>query len=194
MGDFSYSRVVGMLLYLARHLRPDIAYAVNCAARYMFCPKHLHKFALKQIGQYLKATRNRGLILNPSKMLKIDCYPDANFAGIYGHKLPTDPSCVKSRTGYMITVKDCPVVWQSKLQTETATSTMEEEIIAMAYSARELFPMMDMVDLLGKEVGLPVGDTMMNVSIHKDNARALILAETQPPQFTPRSKHYALCN
>ena len=32
----------------------------------------------------------------------------------------------------------------------------------------------------------------MKVSIHEDNAGALVLAETLPPQFTPRSKHYAI--
>ena len=32
----------------------------------------------------------------------------------------------------------------------------------------------------------------MNVSIHKDNTVALILAETLPPQLMPRSKFYAL--
>jgi hypothetical protein len=47
-GFFSYSSVVGMLLYLSGHTRPDIAYAVNCC-RYMFCPRHLHELALKRI-------------------------------------------------------------------------------------------------------------------------------------------------
>ena len=33
-GNFSYSSVVGMLFYLSVHSRPDIVYAVNCAACY----------------------------------------------------------------------------------------------------------------------------------------------------------------
>ena len=39
-GSFSYISVVGMLLYLSSHSCPDIAYEVNCCARYMFCTKH----------------------------------------------------------------------------------------------------------------------------------------------------------
>ncbi len=31
----------------------------------------------------------------------------------------------------------------------------------------------------------------MNVLVHEDNSGALVLAETLPPQFTPRSKYYA---
>jgi hypothetical protein len=52
-GGFSYSSIVGMLLHLSGHTRPDIAYAVNCCARYMFCPIHSHELALKRIGRYL---------------------------------------------------------------------------------------------------------------------------------------------
>jgi hypothetical protein len=70
-GIFSYSSVVGMLLYLSGHTCPDIAYAVNCAARYMFCPRKSHEEALKQIGRYLKATRNRGLIIKLSSHLQV---------------------------------------------------------------------------------------------------------------------------
>ena len=32
----------------------------------------------------------------------------------------------------------------------------------------------------------------MNVSIHEDNSGALVLGKTLPPQFTPRSKYYAI--
>ena len=51
-GSFSYSSVVGMLLYLSGHTRPDIAYAVNCCACYMFNPCLSHEKGLKQIGRY----------------------------------------------------------------------------------------------------------------------------------------------
>ncbi len=50
-GGFSYSRVVGMLLYLSDHTQPNIAYAVNCCARYKLCPKHSHELVLKRIGR-----------------------------------------------------------------------------------------------------------------------------------------------
>ena len=53
--------------------------------------------------------------------------------------------------------------------------------------------MVDIVTELGKVVGLPTDDLVsMHVSIHEDNAGALVLAETIPPEFTPRSKYYAI--
>ena len=64
-------------------------------------------------------------MLNPSGQLKVDAYPNADFAGLYGHEKVTDPACAKSPTGFWLTVSDCSMVWVSKLQTETALSTME---------------------------------------------------------------------
>ncbi len=120
-------------------------------------------------------------------MLKIDAYPDANFAGMYGYECHDDPSCVKSWTGYVINVANCPVMWQSKLQTETALSTTEAEIVAISHCARKLIPIMQMVEFLGPAVGLPVNCTSMHACIHEDNVGALISADTLPPQYTPRS-------
>jgi hypothetical protein len=70
---------------------------------------------------------------------------------------------------------------------------MEAEIIALAHCCRELFPVIDIVTELGNVIGLPTKDLVsMHVSIHEDNAGALVLAETIPPEFTPRSKYYAI--
>eukprot|EP00956_Cyclotella_meneghiniana_P001084 scaffold1265_cov38-Cyclotella_meneghiniana.AAC.11 len=165
----SYSSVVGMLLYLAGHTRPDIASAVNCCARYMFNPRLSHEQALKRIGRYLKATLDKGLILSPSGTLKVDAYPDADFAGLYGYESNSDPACAKSCTRFLITVSDCPMVWVSKLQTETALSTMEAEVNALAHCCRELFPVIDIVSEIGKTVGLETDNmSTMHVSIHEE--------------------------
>jgi hypothetical protein len=182
-----------MLLYLSGHTCPNITFAVNCCARYMFCPKHLHELALKQIGRYLKQTPAQGMVMNPSSdVCKIDSYPDADFAGMYGHEEHTDPACAKSWTGFIITFADFPVFWQFKLQTETALSTMEAKLLALSACCRELIPIMDMVSSVTKSVKLPIGKTTMNVTIHEDNLGALVLAKTLPPHFPPFSKYYAV--
>ena len=49
---------------------------------------------------------------------------------------------------------------------------------------------MDITQSQGKSVGIPVGVPYMKVSVHKDNAGALILARNFPPTFTPHSKYY----
>ena len=191
--SYNYASIVGMLLYLAGHTRPDIAYSVSQVARFMFCPKRSHEQALKMIGRYLIGTMDRGMILTPSGQLDIDAYPDADFAGLYGYEDVQDPVCVRSRTGYIIMVANCPILWKSSLQTETATSTMEAEIIALSNCCRELFPIMELVKAIASAIDMRQENSpRMHVTIHEDNSGALILANTLPPQFTPRSKHYAI--
>ena len=50
---------------------------------------------------------------------------------------------------------------------------------------------MDITQSQGKSVGIPVGVPYMKVSVHKDNAGALILARNFPPKFTSSGKYYA---
>jgi hypothetical protein len=76
-----------------------------------------------------------GLILTPSDDFKIDCYPDANFAGLWQRNDKQDPYCVRSRTGYVTCFADCPILWKSKLQTEIALSTMEAVYVPSALLA-----------------------------------------------------------
>ena len=189
---FNYPSVIGMLHYL-NHTRPDCAFAVHQCARYTFEPKKSHEAAVKRIGRYLKGTMDKGLILDPSDDLSLDCYPDADFAGLWGHEHPQDPHCARSRTGFVITLAGCPVVWSSKLQTEIALSTMESEYVAMSTACKDLFPIMDLVNELGQFFDIPVKDkSRFHVRIHEDNVGALLLGKLEPRRMTPRSKHYAI--
>jgi hypothetical protein len=137
-GSINYPSVIGMLLYL-EHSRSDISFATHQCARYTNSPKMSHKKALKKIGRYLMGTVDHGLILNPSNELKIDCYHDADFAGLWNRDDVQDPRCVRSRTGYVINFADCPVLWKSRLQTEMALSTMEARMSPSVQLAKTYF-------------------------------------------------------
>lgn len=139
-GAYSYASAIGMLQYLQAHSRPDITYAVSQCARYVHQPRRSHEIALERIGQYLKSTMNEGLILRPSGFLNVDCFVDADFAGLWPYEDKQDPSCVKSRTGFVICISDCPVIWTSKLQPDIATSTMEAEYNALSMAMKSLLP------------------------------------------------------
>ena len=63
---------------------------------------------------------------------------------------------------------------------------MEAGVVALSHCARELIPIMQMDKFLGPAVGLSVDIASMHFSIHEDNAGALVLADTLPPQHTPQ--------
>ena len=60
----------------------------------------------------------------------------------------------------------------------------------MAHCCRELFSNIYIATSLDKSVGMPMGDTPINVHVHEENTGALVLARTLSPQFTTRIKYY----
>jgi hypothetical protein len=190
---YSYASVIGMLQYLQGHSRPDITYAVSQCARFSHSPRRSHEIALERIGQYLKFTANEGLVLRPTGQLDIDVFCDADFAGLWPYEDKLDPSCVKSRTGFVICLSNCPVIWTSKLQTEIALSTMEAEYNALSFAMRSVLPFQTLVHSVTKGIGLDSDNVAsFRTTVWEDNAGALQLANMEPGRVTPRSKHYAI--
>jgi hypothetical protein len=56
-----YNSIVGSLLYLAMHTRPDISFAVGTLSRFMSAPTHRHMQAAKHVLRYLRGTIEKGL-------------------------------------------------------------------------------------------------------------------------------------
>jgi hypothetical protein len=190
---FNYASVIGMLWYLYGHSRPDLGLAVSQAARFAFAPKRSHELALIRIGQYLKGTIDEGLIMKPmnTKSFKMDAYVDSDFLGLYGKERRSDPDNVKSRTGYVICLNDCPIVWSSKLQESIALSTMMAEYYALSTAMREVIPLRTLVKTVANGCGLSSDClTTFMTTVWEDNVGALTLANLDPGQNTPRSKFY----
>ena len=102
-GAFHYRSVIGKLNYLEKTTRPDISYAVHQWARFVEDPTMEHGKAVRWIGQYLKATKDKGIILKPDGSL-FRVHVDADFAGNWdSESAENDADTARSRTGFCIT-------------------------------------------------------------------------------------------
>lgn len=100
----------------------------------------------------------------------MNCYVDADFAGMFTLSDPEDPRSVKSRTGFVILLGTTPIAWASKLQTETALSTMEAEYIALSQSLRILLPLRELLKEICGPLSLVSGNnSIIRSTIFEDN-------------------------
>ena len=129
-----------MLLYLASNSVPDIAFAAHQWACFTHSAKASIDAAILRTCCYLQGTKEDGLIFNPTTELNVDCYVDADFAGLIRVVDPADPISVKSRTGYVIMIANCPLLWVSRLQQEISLSTQKSEHVALSSSLRDVIP------------------------------------------------------
>lgn len=206
---WNYRSVIGKLNFLAMNTCPDIAYAVHQCARFSNAPKKCHKTAVLRIVRYLKGTRNEGMILRPQSSYALDAFCDSDYAGNYHSTISDLRESVLSRTGYIITYCNCPIVWSSKLQSIIALSSTESEYIALSTCARELIPLRTLIrELMAKgpfmnlniQSSTPattsfttnIEDKKLGPStIYEDNQACLILATSEGAK--QRTKHIAVC-
>ena len=187
--EFHYRSVIGKLNFLEKSTRPDISVSVHQCARFSESPKRSHAEAVKRIGRYLLATRDKGLIIRPNTDWHFECWVDADFAGNWRPAdAHIDPMTSKSRSGWIVRFAGAPITWASKMQTITAMSTTEAEYIALSTSLREVIPLMGLLKE-AREHGLCVDGLPPRVhcTVFEDNSGALELARL--PKIRPRTKH-----
>jgi len=188
---WNYRSIIGMLLYLTTNTRPDCALAVSQAARFSHNPKKSHATAVKTIIRYLRRTADKGMIVRPTGVLGLDDYVDASFAGNYGVEPAENPVSVKSRTGIIIFLAGCPLIWKSQIQSSIALSTFHSEYAGLSHSMRILIPLrallLETVQMLNLDAAIA---STIYCRVHEDNASALLLANSQ--HLNNRNKYLAV--
>jgi hypothetical protein len=129
-----------MLMYFTANMRPYIAYAAHQSARHTHDPKAAHVHAMKLVIRYRKGTNYKGIYFKPDGMAKVDCYVGSDFVGLFTVEDGQAPISAKSRTGYIILYYGVPLLWVSKMHTQTALSTVEVEYITLLQSMYDLIP------------------------------------------------------
>ena len=191
-GHFDYRRVVGKMNYLEKCSRPDISSAVHQCARFVADPKVEHGKALKWIGRYLAASKDKGIIYSPKASAGFEVYVDASFCNNWEQETAEwDADTARSRTGYVIMISGCPILWASKLQTEVALSTTESEYIALSTATREVLLLIELTEEMYQQgcITQKLHPTF-HCKIFEDNSGAIYLATgVKHPKMRPRTKH-----
>jgi hypothetical protein len=165
-----YSSGVGSLMYIMTATRPDIAYAVSTLSAFMANPGQQHWKALKRVMRYLQDTRNHCLILCGSSV-ELSGWCDADWAN--------DKDTRRSVSGYIFSIGDGVISWQSKRQPTVAMSSTEAEYMAASSATREALFLHQLLSELGYN--------QPSVTLYCDNQSCISLSNN--PAYHQRTKH-----
>ena len=172
-----YQSLVGSLLYITRHTRPEITLHTNLLGRRTShaTPSNL-KTAL-QVLKYLVSSSENGITVgNPDKKdqtmeenITIKGYADASYGG----------EKAKSQSGSLVLLNKQAVIWTSRRQDTTAQSITEAEYIACSETTKDIRWMHQFLE----EVLEPIPTPML----YTDNEAAIKMTKTQV--FHRRTRH-----
>ena len=169
-----FQAIVGSVIYLAQVTRYDILFAVNQLARAMTKPSKAHLAAAKHLLRYLAGTIDFCITYKKDDF-KLTAFSDANWGN--------NPDNAKSTSSYIIMLSKAPVSFKVGLQSMTAQSTMEAELVAAALAMKEAVFCSNMMLELG------FGSTFNTVPVYLDNKSAIRVASNRA--YSGRTKHIA---
>lgn len=170
-----YQAIAGTVMYLSSVLRYDIMYSSSQLSRAMSNPSKVHMVAAKHILRYLAGSTNFTIVYKKGGF-KLTAFSDANWAN--------NPDNGKSTSCYIMMLARAPISFKSGLQSLTAMSTMEAELVASALAMKEAVFCMNMMTELG------FGEQFVQVPLHCDNTATLHALGNR--SFSSRTKHIAL--
>ena len=173
-----YRSGVGMLLYLVKYSRPDIANAVRELSKVLDGSTEASFKEMLRVIKYVLDTKEMGLRIEPKLLRSADepwdlvCYSDSDYAG--------DPDTRRSVSGYILYVCGVPICWRSKAQRSVTLSSSEAEWIALSEATKEVMFVLQLLESMHIRVQLPI-------TVRVDNIGAIWMS--QNVNTSSRTKH-----
>ena len=131
-------------------------------------------------------------MLGKSHLLCVDMFADDDFTGMHNTEDKQDYVSVKSRSGILLTFRNVPILWSSKLQTKIALSTLEAGYIALSQGMRDLVSTRRLLAELGEHMSYKLENVSHVSKVWEDNTGIQNLANSKGPLMTSRTKHIAI--
>jgi len=175
-----YRSGTGMLLYLVKYSRPDIANPVRELSKVLDGASPAAFREMLRIIKYVLDTNEMALKIAPNfkktGVWRVVAFSDSDYAG--------DTETRHSVSGWAIYFADVLVAWQSKSQRSVTLSSSEAEYVALAEVAKNIkFIYMNLI-FMGIDVELPI-------VVRVDNNGAIFMAENI--HVGQRTKHVDIC-
>jgi len=171
-----YRSGVGMLLYLVKHSRPDIANPTRELAKGMQSASKRMMKELLRVIRFISDTPTTGLHMYPKEMKDnkwyLKLYTDSDWAG--------DKDKRKSISGYTVFFCGCPILWKSKAQGHVTHSSGEAEYVALSEASKDIKFVYMLLQSMDIYIKLPI-------IVRIDNIAAKFMAETA--SASSRTKH-----
>ena len=167
---------VGMLLFLIKHSRPDIANTVRELTKMLDAPTEASVKEMFRCIKYVIDTKDFGLKIHPQMSIgdkwTIEAYSDSDWAG--------DKDTRLSVSGFIIYLLGVPICWRSKQQRSVALSSSEAEYVALSEAAKEVKFIHQVLASMNIHVQTPI-------IIKVDNVGAMFMAENT--STSARTRH-----
>ena len=174
-----YRSGIGILMFLIKYSRPDIANSVRELSKVNDRATEGQYRELLRVIKHVKDTRNHGLKYDVSNYSIDDiinwvviAFCDSDFAG--------DKNNRKSVTGYGIYIMGCLVAWKSRGQKTVSLSSSEAEYLAIADVCTEILFIRNLLTFFGIKIAYPI-------TVRCDNVGAIFLGYNA--KTSSRTKH-----
>ncbi|KAL7552585.1 LOW QUALITY PROTEIN: hypothetical protein ACHAWF_015824 [Thalassiosira exigua] len=171
-----YHKGVGMLLYLVKFLRPDIANAVRKLLKILSGPTEAaYKEILRAASKYMLTTGDLGLKMvadtaSSDGRIRIVAHCDSDWS--------SNPDSRRSIIGYIVYMNGISVCWRTRAQRCVALSSTEAEWYALSECVK------DMLFCCNYEICIEVE---LPMAVYMDNIKAVFLSDNDQQSMTALS-------
>jgi hypothetical protein len=150
-----YRSGVGKAMHMMQYSWPDTYNAVCDLARHMTSAMQVHMDSMLRLMKYIDNTRDRGLVLNPTR--KWDGSKDHEFiiSGRSDSDYAKDTQTRKSISGYRVLLEAAPVMFRSSTQKSLALLVCEAEQ-SSGVLCTQVMLYYKVLEPMGKKVKLPM--------------------------------------